>query len=393
MVYNCSCGKSYSYRQSLYKHRKTCDKKYKCACGNIYSTRQSLHVHRKNCNGYNKLIQIEQLEEQPRIQVKEVKDNEQIQLIIEQNSDINEKYYCACGKSYIYKPGLYKHRKNCNEYNNPNQIKHEEPPRNKQLLEEQETRYKQLLEEKDKLLQEKDAQYALLQEQHKQLEQKYMTLLYDQLQYFVNKDKKMKDQNQRAYEKRLEKIKCKSDWCDTIGNAKYEGYCMPCFVNNPENNDKPVVRNYKTKEKDVADRIQQTFTNFTWVADKRVQDGCSRRRPDLLLDMGSHVIIVEVDENKHSNYDCSCENKRIMEISRDLQHRPIVFIRFNPDEYVDSNGNTVSSCWKLNKRGVMQIEKSKEKEWEERIDILKEQIRYWVNNATDKTVETIELFY
>ena len=93
------------------------------------------------------------------------------------------------------------------------------------------------------------------------------------------------------------------------------------------------MRNYKTKEKYVVDQIKQTFTNFTWVADKKVQDGCSRRRPDLLLDMGSHIIIVEIDENKHTDYDCSCENKRLMELSQDLQHRPIVFIRFNPDNY------------------------------------------------------------
>jgi hypothetical protein len=178
-----------------------------------------------------------------------------------------------------------------------------------------------------------------------------------------------------------------------MGNNKYEGYCMPCFVNNPENNNKPVVRNYKTKEKDVADRIMQSFSNVTWVADKRVQDGCSRRRPDLLLDMGSHIIIVEVDENKHANYDCSCENKRMMELSQDLQHRPIVFIRFNPDEYTTQDGTLMQSCWKLNKRGVMQIDKSKQNEWEQRIDCLKQQIKYWIDNPTEKTIEIIELFY
>jgi hypothetical protein len=35
--------------------------------------------------------------------------------------------------------------------------------------------------------------------------------------------------------------------------------------------------------------------------------------------MGSHIIIVEIDENKHTDYDCSCENKRLMELSKDLQ--------------------------------------------------------------------------
>ena len=168
---------------------------------------------------------------------------------------------------------------------------------------------------------------------------------------------------------------------------------MPCFVNNPENKDKPAMRNYKTKEKEVVEKIKQTFPNFTWVYDKRVLDGCYLRRPDLLLDMGSHIIIVEIDENKHSGYDCSCENKRLMEISQDLQHRPIVFIRFNPDGYTNQEGVHINSCWKLNKLGVINITKTKQKEWEERIETLKQQIQYWVDHPTNKTIEIIELFY
>ena len=168
---------------------------------------------------------------------------------------------------------------------------------------------------------------------------------------------------------------------------------MPCFVNNPENQNKPAMRNYKTKEKDVVDRVKQTFPNFTWINDKRVQDGCSRRRPDLLLDMGSHIIIVEIDENKHTEYDCSCENKRLMELSQDLQHRPIIFIRFNPDDYTNQDNLLVKSCWKLNNLGVLQIIKKKETEWEERIESLNQQIQYWIDNPTKKTIEIVELFY
>jgi len=176
-------------------------------------------------------------------------------------------------------------------------------------------------------------------------------------------------------------------------NPKYEGFCMPCFVNNPENKDKPLMRNYKTKEKDTVDRIKETFKDLDWVADKTVVDGCSRRRPDLLADMGSHIIIVEIDENKHNNYECACENKRLMQLSQDLQYRPIVFIRFNPDGYVNQDGISVKSCWKLNKLGVMHIAKIKQKEWDERIEMLKQQIQYWMDNPTEKTVEIIELFY
>jgi hypothetical protein len=109
--------------------------------------------------------------------------------------------------------------------------------------------------------------------------------------------------------------------------------------------------------------------------------------------MGTHVIIVEIDENKHEGYDCSCENKRIMELSKDLNHRPIIFIRFNPDEYRSPDNVLIKSCWKINNFGVMQIKKSKQKEWEERISVLKEQIQYWCEHSTEKTIEVVELFY
>jgi len=109
--------------------------------------------------------------------------------------------------------------------------------------------------------------------------------------------------------------------------------------------------------------------------------------------MGSHIIIIEVDENKHDDYDCSCENKRLMQLSQDVNHRPIIFIRFNPDAYMNQAGILVKSCWKLNKLGVMQINKQKEKEWKERINTLKTTIQYWIDNSTEKTVEIIELYY
>ncbi len=166
---------------------------------------------------------------------------------------------------------------------------------------------------------------------------------------------------------------------------------MPCCIQVcPET---PVLRNYKTKENDVVSKIRQLFPDLTWVADKRVQDGCSNRRPDLLLDMGTHIIIVEIDENKHTDYDCSCEHKRLMLLSQDVGHRPIVFIRFNPDSYTNQEGVLVKSCWKLNKLGVIAVPKNKQDEWSQRIESLTEQIQYWIDNPTEKTIEIVELFY
>ena len=185
---------------------------------------------------------------------------------------------------------------------------------------------------------------------------------------------------------------CKNTWCFTMVKQKYNGYCLFCYINLfPE---KPVSRNYKTKEYNVVEYIKTQFPNFTWITDRKIDYGCSKRRPDLLLDLGYQIIIIEIDENQHIQYDCSCDNKRIMELSQDLQHRPIVFIRFNPDNYKE-NGITISSCWGINKKGICVVKKSKIKEWNHRLNALESEINYWTNpsNTTNKTVEIIQLFY
>lgn len=70
-----------------------------------------------------------------------------------------------------------------------------------------------------------------------------------------------------------------------------------------------------------------------------------------------------------------------------------IYIRFNPDHYTNDEGVVVKSCWRLNKRGIMQIVKTKQREWEERIASLKQQIQYWIDHPTEKTIEIIQLFY
>lgn len=185
---------------------------------------------------------------------------------------------------------------------------------------------------------------------------------------------------------------CVSEWCyDTGYFSGRNGYCLHCYIHLfPE---KPIARNYKTKEKAVVDCILGEFTGKTWICDKRIQDGCSRRRPDMLLDLGNQVVIIEVDENQHAQYDCSCENKRLMELSQDVGHRSIVFIRFNPDDYVDQIGQTIKSCWTLNKKGIVSVNSKNLDLWTKRLAILKDQVQYWINQTTEKTVEVIELFY
>jgi hypothetical protein len=182
---------------------------------------------------------------------------------------------------------------------------------------------------------------------------------------------------------------CKTYLCDTRATNKYKGYCLRCFIYTfPEQS---VTRNYKTKEKAVVDRVKEKYPTLDWICDKVVPDGCSRRRPDMFLDMGSYIIIVEIDENQHEMYDSSCENKRLMQIWEDVGCRPMIFIRFNPDGYKDKEGKNITSCWSTNKQGILVIKKVKE--WDNRINKLLEEIEYWSNNEPEDIRTIRQLFY
>jgi hypothetical protein len=184
---------------------------------------------------------------------------------------------------------------------------------------------------------------------------------------------------------------CKTPNCLTYKIKKYHDHCLNCYIHLFPNESNS--RNYKTKEKTVSDFILKEFIEYSWISDKKIEDGCSKRRPDLLLDLGYHIIIIEIDETQHKNYDEICENKRIMEISQDLGHRPIIFIRFNPDSYKNKKNKLINSCWQINKLGICCI--NKKNEWNNRLKILKQTIEFWCNenNKSTKMIEIVELFF
>ena len=186
--------------------------------------------------------------------------------------------------------------------------------------------------------------------------------------------------------------KCKQ--CDNVQIShsikKYKGYCLRCFIYLFP--DEPVSRNYKTKEYAVVEYIKENFEKYKWIYNKKIYGGVSNRLPDLFLELKNQIIIIEIDENQHNFYDCSCDNKRLMEISLDVKHKPIVFIRFNPDGYIDKDDKKVKSCWMVTKTtGIIKI--SSENKWKERLNKLKEEVEYWLENDTNKTLEVIELYY
>ena len=69
---------------------------------------------------------------------------------------------------------------------------------------------------------------------------------------FIHKEPDMINVNSKS---------CKTYLCDVSVKNKYEGYCLYCYINTFP--DKPVSRNYKTKEQTVIDYILKTFPEMT----------------------------------------------------------------------------------------------------------------------------------
>ncbi len=124
--------------------------------------------------------------------------------------------------------------------------------------------------------------------------------------------------------------------------TEYKGHCFFCFVHLFPT--ERMTRDYRTKETTVVTFLQEKFPNVDWRVNRTIEGGCFKRRPDLLLKLGSHILIVEVDENSHDAYDPTYEEKRMGEIWEDVGYDvPLVFVRFNPNKYKDEHGNSVPS--------------------------------------------------
>lgn len=112
--------------------------------------------------------------------------------------------------------------------------------------------------------------------------------------------------------------------------------------------------------------------------------------------MERFCIIIENDEFQHKSEDYSCESKRVMELFQDLGNRPLVLIRFNPDSYINEDGEKVEGCFiPVTKSGVKRYYDINEEEWQRRIDVLFEVLynSFQTKDWPEKELNEIVLFY
>lgn len=102
------------------------------------------------------------------------------------------------------------------------------------------------------------------------------------------------------------------------------------------------IKYFKSKEMAIKQLLEESEIKYeTW--NKQVSGGCSKRRPDFLIDKDTFVIIVEVDENQHKHYGPrDCEIIRMIQIHNDIG-LPCIFVKFNPDSYRDDGGKLIRS--------------------------------------------------
>lgn len=195
--------------------------------------------------------------------------------------------------------------------------------------------------------------------------------------------------------KNLTVIYCLSEWCDTISsNSAYRGYCLHCFVHLFP--DEEISRNYLVKEKLVRDEIDKRLREFRpdlhAFYNKQISGGCSRKRPDTFVDALTHGIFGEVDESQHDTSEyCSCENKRMMSLMNDIGLRSSVFVRLNPDDYVDSNGVFHASCFTKTQSGKLVL--SNQAEFYHRVEVYWSRIKYHIETRPEQEVQIEHLFY
>jgi hypothetical protein len=88
------------------------------------------------------------------------------------------------------------------------------------------------------------------------------------------------------------------------------------------------------KQTELMDYLDAHGHPGTTTDDTMIDGGaCGKERPDRIIDLGDKILIIECDENQHSDRAASCETNRMFNIGQSLGGVPVYFIRWNPDKF------------------------------------------------------------
>jgi hypothetical protein len=92
----------------------------------------------------------------------------------------------------------------------------------------------------------------------------------------------------------------------------------------------------------------------------------------------------------NKSYNPECELRRLNNLFTDLADRPIVFIRFNPDSYINKKNKIIKSCFEYTEdKGLPKANKT----LQTRLKKLKEVIDENLTKIPSENIMTIKLYY
>ena len=171
----------------------------------------------------------------------------------------------------------------------------------------------------------------------------------------------------------------------TTARTKYRNHCARCFRYNFPNDPLTQKMKLRTHEKELRVRnfINLHFDGFTH--DKPLEtshcDCTHRRRIDHRKLVNGTLLAIETDENQHRSYDAMDEETRYNDLFMAYSGNWI-YIRFNPDPYVDSKGETRNPTMN-----------SRLKVLKEEIEKQTKRIESGANLASGDLIERVYLFY
>jgi hypothetical protein len=157
---------------------------------------------------------------------------------------------------------------------------------------------------------------------------------------------------------------CKS--CTLLGIVDANGNCETC--------DPAMFKRVRlAKQNMVRDFLMAQGIKFDTV-DRMIDGGaCGKERPDFYIDCGTHILIIEVDEDQHSGRACECEQTRMVNVSQS-NGLATLFIRWNPDKYKVKKGCAVDSTRR-------------------RLDVLLEWIRHHQKTVPEDFLSVLYLYF
>ncbi len=200
----------------------------------------------------------------------------------------------------------------------------------------------------------------------------------EKIREFCSKHKKDKDKCLAGYQC----ILCSKNEAH-YGLSTQREYCAGCFAFLFPNSKQ--ARVYLFKQNTIINELKKHF-NFD-IIDRKINGGCSDRKPDLIIDCFTHIINIEIDEeqHKHKSYTPECDESRYNELFSDFADRPFICIRFNPDNYIIGK-DIHYGCFR-NKTTINNEELNK------RINILIKEIKYSKENIPNELFTIKFLFY